>query len=97
MLQKLLKGRTLALVAVIFVLCASMASAFTKYYTFEGMLVDVQDRSITVVNDETKYVAHIIVPAEFTLTPTFRPGMKVSVKLTKTNFGAWYLHAMKKL
>ena len=97
MLQKMLKGRTLALVAVLLLLSATMAMAVTQYYTYEGQLVEVQDRACTVINNDEKVVIHAIVPASVNLSPTFRPGMNVKVYLLKTNFGAWELRRIEKL
>ena len=96
MLQKIFKGHTLAIVAVIFVLAASMAQAVPTY-TSEGTLVEIKDRNITVVNDEEKVVIHAVVPANIHLTPAFAPGDKVQLLMTKTNYGLWNVVKMRKI
>ncbi|MBQ7568793.1 hypothetical protein IJT17_08315 [bacterium] len=97
MLQKLLKGRSLALIAVIIALMASMAQAAVRAYTYEGTLVDIKDRNITVINEAEKVVIHAVVPANIHLVPTFTPGDKVRLEMTKTNIGLWNVTKMRKL
>lgn len=96
MLQKALKGRTLALIAVILALTAMMAQAASTY-TYEGTLVEIKDRNITVVNNEEKVVIHAVVPANIHLTPAFAPGDQVFLVLTKTNYGLWNVVKMRKI
>ena len=96
MLQKLLKGRTLALVAVVVALFANMAQAASQQYSYEGTIVEVKDRNVTIVNNDEKSVVHAVVPANVHLSPAFTPGDKVVVKLTKTDIGRWNVVKMKK-
>ncbi|MDO5297255.1 MAG: hypothetical protein Q4F00_11635 [bacterium] len=96
MLQKILSGRSLALIAVILALTATMVQAAATY-TYEGTLVEIKDRNITVVNNEEKVVIHAVVPPNIHLAPAFTPGDKVFMVLTKTNYGLWNVVKMRKI
>lgn len=99
MIRKIFSLRTWVLIAATMAMFCPFAQAkgYANRYQYEGTLVDIQERSVTIVNDEEKSVIHAVVPGEIHLTPGYQPGNKVYVTLTKTNIGLWNLVNIKKI
>ena len=100
MMHKLFSARTWTLVAVVLAMCGSLAQAkgYANLYQYEGTLVEVRERNVTVINDKDKVVVHAVAQGDVHLNPAgFHPGDKVYVQLRNPHDGLWELVGIKKL
>lgn len=66
-------------------------------WNFAGTLVEITDRSVTIVNQQKMEVMRAEFPVGNTLVQTFHAGDKVKVKVVKTQYGTWNLEKIARL
>ncbi|MCR5662257.1 MAG: hypothetical protein K6G50_09025 [bacterium] len=88
----------LKIFSVIMVLAILAVPAFAKSarYAFVGTLAAINDNTIVVTDDKTCTAVHARVPDGVHLEPTFYPGNRVEITVTKTDYGTWNLVDIKK-